>query len=112
MALITVTAVPGQTKVAITGTAVASSDTVSANDIGDRGVLLEVINGSGGSINVTISDPNSTAVGNPGTTSAQAVANATSGYFRILPQHVNPATGFATVAYSATTSITYKAVRA
>lgn len=112
MALITVNAVPGQTKVAITGAAVAASDTISVNDIGDRGVLLEVINGSGGSINVTISDPNLTAVGNAGTTAAQAVANGTSGYFRILPAHVNPATGVATVAYSGTSSVTYKAVRA
>jgi hypothetical protein len=112
MALITVTSVPGQSKVTVAGTAVSASDTVAASDIGTSGVLLNVINGSGGSINVTISDPGTTNVGNAGTTSAQAVANATDGWFRILPGHVNPATGVATVTYSGTTTVTYKAIKA
>jgi len=112
MALVTVSSVPGQSKVVITPTNVASSDTIAAADIGTNGVILFITNGSGGSINVTISDPGSTTVGNPGTTSAQAVANSTTGWFRILPGHVNPATGLATVAYSGTTSVTYVAVKA
>jgi hypothetical protein len=112
MALITVSSVPGQSKVTISGTAVSASDTIAASDIGSSGVLLQVINAGGGSINVTISDPGTTAVGNAGTTSAQAVANSTDGWFRILPGHVNPATGLATVAYSGTTSVTYKAIKA
>lgn len=112
MALITVSSVPGQSKVTIAGAAVASTDTIAASDIGTSGVLLQVINGGGGSINVTISDPGTTTVGNAGTTSAQAVANGTDGWFRILPGHVNPATGLATVAYSGTTSVTYKAIKA
>lgn len=112
MALITVSSVPGQSAVNVTAAAVASSDTIAAADIGDRGVLLQVINGGGGSINVTIADPNTTAVGNAGTTTAQAVANGTDRWFRILPAHVNPSTGLATVAYSGTTSVTYKAIKA
>lgn len=112
MALITVGSVPGQTKVTVTGAAVAASDTISASDIGTSGVLLNVINGGGGSINVTISDPGTTAVGNVGTTTAQAVANGTDGWFRILPAHVNTSTGVATVAYSGITSVTYKAIKA
>lgn len=112
MALITVASVPGQTKVTVAGAAVASTDTIAAADIGTSGVLLNVINGAGSPINVTISDPGSTAVGNVGTTTAQAVANATDGWFRILPGHVNPATGVATVAYSSITTITYKAFKA
>jgi hypothetical protein len=112
MALITVASVPGQSKVTVAAVAVASTDTISASDIGQSGVLLQVINGGGGSINVTISDPNTTAVGNAGTTTAQAVANGTDGWFRILPGHVNPSTGVATVAYSGTTSVTYKAIKA
>jgi hypothetical protein len=112
MALITVGSVPGQTKVTVAGTAVSASDTVAASDIGTSGVLLNVINGGGGSINVTISDPGTTTVGNAGTTTPQAVANGTDGWFRILPGHVNPATGVATVAYSGTTTVTYKAIKA
>lgn len=112
MALITVSSVPGQTATAVAGAAVASSDTISASDIGTTGVLLNVINGSGSSINVTIADPNTTAVGNAGTTTAQPVANGSDRWFRILPGHVNPTTGVATVNYSATTTVTYKAIKA
>lgn len=112
MALITVSSVPGQSKVTVGGSAVSSSDTIAASDIGQNGVLLNVINGSGGSINVTIGDPGTTIVGNAGTTTAQAVANGTDGWFRILPGHVNQTTQVATVTYSATTSVTYKAIKA
>jgi hypothetical protein len=112
MALITVTSVPGQSKVTVAGAAVALTDTIAAADIGTNGVLLQVINGAGAPITVTISDPNTTAVGNVGTTTAQSVANATDGWFRILPGHVNPATGVATVTYSSITTITYKAFKA
>lgn len=112
MALITVSSVPGQSKVSVNGNAVSSSDTIAASDIGQNGVLINVINGGGSSINVTISDPGSTAVGNAGTTTPQAVANGTDGWFRILPGHVNPATGLATISYSGTTTVTYKAIKA
>ncbi len=112
MAAMTVTNVSGQNKTTVTAAAVSASDTLTASDIGTNGVLLQVINGGGGSINVTIADPGTTAAGNVGTTSAQAVANGTDGWFRILPAHVNPVTGVATVAYSGTTSVTYKAIRA
>jgi hypothetical protein len=112
MAAMVVSNVPGQTKVTVAGTPVAASDTLTASDIGVNGVLLNVINGGGGSINVTITDPNTTAVGNVGTTTAQAVANGTDGWFRILPAHVNPVSGLATVSYSGTTTVTYKAIRA
>lgn len=112
MALVTVSSVPGQTKVTVAGTAVSASDTIAQADIGTQGVLINVINGGGSPINVTVSDPNTTAVGNVGTTTAQAVANGTNGWFRILPAHVNTATGFATIAYSGTTTVTYVAIKA
>ncbi len=112
MAAMTVANVPGQTKVTVAPAAVSASDTLTASDIGSSGVLLNVINAGGSPINVTIADPGTTAAGNVGTTSAQAVANATDGWFRILPAHVNPVTGLATVTYSGTMSVTYKAIRA
>lgn len=112
MTAMVVSNVPGQTKVTVAGIAVASSDTLTQSDVGTNGVLLQVINGGGAPINVTISDPNTTAVGNVGTTTAQAVANATDGWFRILPAHVNLVTGLATVSYSGITTVTYKAFRA
>lgn len=95
----------------VTAAPVSSSDTIAAADIGVNGALLNVINGSGSPINVTLSDPGITDVGNAGTTTPQAVANSTDRWFRLSPFHVNPATGVATVTYSATTTVTYKLIR-
>lgn len=111
MALVTAVSVTSAATT-VAGAAVSSSDTISASDIGTNGALLNVINGGGGSINVTISDPGTTAVGNAGTTSAQAVPAGADRWFRISPGHVNPSTGVATVSYSGTTSVTYKLLRA
>ncbi|MFF0823062.1 hypothetical protein ACFYUR_22095 [Micromonospora haikouensis] len=110
MALLTATSV---TSAATTVTAVAvnSSDTISASDIGTNGALLNVINGGGGSINVTISDPGTTAVGNAGTAVAQAVPAGADRWFRLSPGHVNQSTGVATVSYSGTSSVTAKLIR-
>lgn len=110
MALLTAVSVTSAATT-VTAAAVSASDTISAADVGTNGALLNVINGGGSSINVTISDPNTTAVGNAGTTVAQAVANGADRWFRISPAHVNPSTGVATVAFSGTTSVTYKLIR-
>lgn len=90
--------------------AVSSSDTISQSDIGVNGALLQVINGSGGSINVTISDPGFSPVSNAGTATPQAVAAGADRWFRLSPGHVN-SSGVATVTYSATTTVTYKLIR-
>lgn len=110
MALLTAVSV-GTAKTTVAPNSVTSSDTISQSDIGLNGALLQVINGSGGSINVTIADPGVTAVGNAGTPLVQAVANGTDGWFLIAPGYVNPSTGVATVAFSGTTSVTYKLLR-
>lgn len=110
MALLTATSVTAAATT-VSPAAVTSSDTVSSSDIGSFGALLNVINGSGGSINVTIADPGTTAVGNAGTAVAQAVPAGADRWFRLSPAHVNPATGVATVAFSGTTSVTYKLIR-
>jgi hypothetical protein len=110
MALLTAVSVLS-TATTVTGAAVSASDTIAAADVGVNGCLLNVNNGSGGSINVTLLDPGTTDVGNAGTTVTQAVANGTDRWFRITPFHVNPATGVATVTYSGTTTVTYKLIR-
>jgi hypothetical protein len=90
---------------------VAASDTFSANDIGSKGLVLLVTNGSGGSINVTVADPGRTRLGNTGTAAAQAVADTATRVFWLSPDHVDPSTGVATVTYSGTTSVTWQAYR-
>jgi hypothetical protein len=92
--------------------AVAVSDTVDQSDIGSRGCLLQVINGSGGSINVTLADPGSTPVGNAGTAVAQAVPAGEDRWFKLTQHHVDPATGVATITYSSATSVTCKLIKA
>jgi hypothetical protein len=100
---------------AINRVAVSSSDTISGGDIGDRGVILDVNNASGGSINVTILDPGTTPAGNPATgTPAGRVIAVPAGQQRdifISPKNVDPSTGVATANYSATTSVTAEVTR-
>ncbi|MEU8371220.1 hypothetical protein [Micromonospora tulbaghiae] len=110
MALLTATSVTS-TATTVTGAAMTTSDTVSGSDIGPNGALLNVINGGGSSINVTLADPNLTAVGNAGTAVAQAVPAGSDRWFRLSPAHVNPSTGVAAVALSSATSVTYKLIR-
>lgn len=111
MALRTATTVT-TTATEVDPVAVAVSDTIDAADIGTRGCLLQVINGSGGSINVTLQDPGTTAVGNAGTEVAQAVPAGEDRWLRITRNHVDPASGVATVTYSSATSVTCKLIRA
>lgn len=111
MALYSNAVTPSLTKTASTPAAVAASDTIAAADIGINGCLLIVNNGGGSSINVTISDPGATPMGNAGSALAQAVANGTFGVFRIPSSAVNSSTGVATVTYSATTSVTAELYR-
>lgn len=109
MALLTATSV-GITATTVTGAAVSASDTIAAADIGTNGALLNVINGSGGSINVVLVDPGATPVGNTTTAPNQAVANGADRWFLVTQGHVN-STGVATVTFSNTTSVTYKLLR-
>ncbi len=111
MALLTATPLSATSGVLANPQAVAGTDTVGVNDIGDRGCILLVTNGSGGSINVTIADPGRTRLGNTGSAAAQAVANTATRVFKIVPEHVDPATGVATITYSGTTTVTYQLYR-
>lgn len=90
---------------------VNSTDTISVADIGTRGLILEVANGAGAPITVSISDAGSTVAGNPGTVTARSVTNATRKRFYVGPGNVDPATGLATITYSSTTTITAEAFR-
>lgn len=87
--------------------AVSASDTISSGDIAN-GAILEVKNGSGVSINVTVVDPGLTPAGNTGTQAAVAVAAGATRRFKIPAAYVNQSTSVVTVNYSATTSVTYE----
>lgn len=110
MALLTAVSVTS-TATTVTAAAMSTSDTIASADVGVNGALLNVINGGGSSINVTLADPGTTGIGNAGTTVAQAVANGADRWFRVSPGHVNQTTGVATVTLSSATSVTYKLIR-
>ena len=83
--------------------AVTASDTVA---VSNNSTYVHVLNGSGSPINVSISDPGSTPLGNAGTAVAVSVA---AGAVKLIPiplAAVSPATGVATISYSATTTVT------
>ena len=100
---------------AITRSAVSASDTIDGGQIGDRGVVLDVNNGSGSSINVTIGDPGLTPAGNAaaGSPAGRVVAVPAGAQRQIYvgPKNVDPSTGVATITYSATTTVTAEAYR-
>ncbi|QDY06167.1 hypothetical protein FJK98_02475 [Micromonospora sp. HM134] len=93
-----------------TPAAVASSDTISAADIGTRGALLRVICGATPA-NVTVVDPGTTPSGNAGSPSAVAVSASSARNIYVSPAAVNPSTQVATVNYSATSSVTCELYR-
>lgn len=110
MAVMTV-AVVSRTFATSALTAANSTDTISATDIGQNGVIVEILNGGGGSITVSVSDPNKTAAGNSPTIPAQSIAAAGRGRVWVGPSNVDQSTGYATLTYSGVTSVTSQAFR-
>lgn len=90
------------------GAAVASSDTISRDKLGTRGVLLEIINGNASSDVMSISDASRTPSGGGAAAIAPTVVNATSQIFQILPAQADPITGQVTITHSVISTVTYK----
>lgn len=95
-----------------TGAAVAASDTIARSVMGATGAYLEIINGSGSTDTITITDHGQTAAGNQLTsnlvTGINTVAAGASRVYYIRQSQVNPSTNLVTVTHSQTTSVTYK----
>ncbi len=82
----------------------ASADTISGSEVGERGLIAIVANGSGGSLDFRVSDPGTTPAGNApanGYTTI-TVPNAAARDVFIGKNNVNPATGQVTVGASTT----------
>lgn len=90
------------------GSAVASSDTISAAILGNVGAILEVINGNAAVDNMTISDSGSSPAGTPAVSYAPTVTNGTSKAFFIDRRQADPSTGLVTITHSVTATVTYK----
>lgn len=111
MAAITATSIL-TTATTVTPAAVAASDTIASSQFGSGSLILGVINGGGVGITVTLEDPGTTAVGNAGAEVAQSVPAGETRYIKVTRNHVDPATGVATITYSATASVTYTLMKA
>jgi hypothetical protein len=85
--------------------AVNAADTINGNIVASGGIL-EVKNGSGASINVTFTDPGKTPAGNAGTHPPVAVAAGATKRFKLASALTDSTTGYITVNFSATTSVT------
>lgn len=109
MTVLAATAVPNNTGVSVAAASVGTAPTqIAPGSVGANGCLVEILNGSGGSMTVTVEDPTFTQAGNAPTEPAQTITNAQSKVFRILPANIDPLTGFALLTLSTVTSVTYK----
>jgi hypothetical protein len=87
--------------------AVAASDTIAAGQFGSTGCILRVINAGGTVDNVTVTDPNLTALGNAGTPAIVAVPITTGIRMIFIPvAAINQTTQVATVNHSFITTVT------
>jgi hypothetical protein len=109
MAALTATS-PANTGTTVAGAAVAASDTIAQSVMGGRGCFLEILNASGSTDNVVISDAGNTPAGNPqpgGLLPLVAVGAGTNKIFSIRPEQVG-SNGLVTITHSQTATVTYK----
>lgn len=111
MALLALQNIQAAGSVVTTSSAAVGGDTVAPASYSDDRCFLQVTNGGGSSINVTISDPGKTAAGNSGTTAPVAVAAAATKVIALNPGAIDPATGLVSISYSGVTSVTVAALR-
>jgi hypothetical protein len=92
----------------VAGAAVSGTDTITRAVLGQRGVILEIINGNASPDTVTISDATTTRSGAAASAISKAVANGTAQVFLVLPQQADPITKVVSLTHSVTSTVTYK----
>jgi len=111
MAALTIQTMTPAGLAATTQAAAGGGDTVTLGSPTDTTVFLEVTNGGGSPITVTLADPGTTPAGNTTTAPANSVAAGATKKFPLLPSLVNPTTNSIAISYSAVTSVTVAAIR-
>lgn len=106
MALLTATR-PTAAGVVWSPAAVSSSDTISANDLGQLGAYLVIINGNASPDTVGRSDAGLTPAGGTAAAFTNTVTNGTTEVMYISPRAADPATGFVTITHTVTATVTY-----
>lgn len=93
--------------------AAGGGDTITPADAGPH--FLEVVNGGGSPITVTIDDPTSTDPGAASAFNPDVAVSVTNGQRRLIKidvgRYKNPSTGLVGISYSAVTSVTVGAFK-
>ena len=91
--------------------AAGGGDTVMLSSTTDVGSFLQVTNGGGSPITVTLVDPGASTANNPATAPANSVAAGATKLFPLLPSLINTSTGLINITYSGVTTVTVAAIR-
>ncbi len=108
MAALALTYTPARGGVAIATGSISVADTIHRSVLGQRGVNLEIINGSGGTITVTISDATTTRSGGAAAAISTTIANGAGKSFKIIPQQADPTTKLVSITSTSGTTVTYR----
>jgi len=111
MALLTLQTMTASGLVPTAVSATGGGDTVALAGPTDDRSYLQVINGGGSPITVTLADPGATPAGNTTTAPAVSVAAGATKLFPLNPALINASTGLISISYSAVTSVTVAAIR-
>ena len=99
---------PTRGGVQTTGTAVTATDTLNRSLLGQRGCLVEVINGNASANTVTVSDASTTKTGALAQAVSRSIPAGQSYMFVVKPEMADPVTRVVTFTHSVTPTVTYK----
>lgn len=108
MAALALTHTPARGGVTVTPGSISVADTISRTVLGQKGVDLEIINGSGGTITVTVSDATVTRSGGAAASISTTIANGATKSFKIVPQQADPTTKLVSITSTSGTTVTYR----
>lgn len=111
MALLTLQSLTSAGLTPTTVAATGGGDTVALASASDDRSFLQVTNGAGTSMTVSIADPGVTPAGNAGTVVPITVAAGATKLIPLSSASVNSTTGLISISYSAVTTVTVAAVR-
>jgi hypothetical protein len=108
MGALTLTHTPARGGTTVATGSISTADTIARSVLGAKGVDLDIINGSGGTITVTISDATTTRSGGAAAAISTTIANGAAKSFKIIPQQADPTTKLVSLTSTSGTTVTYR----
>lgn len=108
MAALALTHTPSRGGATVATGSISVADTISRTVLGARGVDLEILNGSGGPITVTVSDATTTRSGGAAAAISTTIADGAGKSFKIIPQQADPSTKLVSITSTSGTTVTYR----